>query len=119
MQGAPLFRLAVKRLEQAIREIVKEFGVDLHDIAQLVLHQANGRILDQLTKRLGVAGAGLFRDRTLRQYVVGVIADRARPFSPFGKDSAPRHRLAGKFWRWRDVGSRVGSVVRTVSQPVD
>jgi 3-oxoacyl-[acyl-carrier-protein] synthase-3 len=55
MQGAPLFRLAVKRLEQAIREIVKEFGVELPDVAQLVLHQANGRILDQLTKRLGVS----------------------------------------------------------------
>jgi 3-oxoacyl-[acyl-carrier-protein] synthase-3 len=55
MQGAPLFRLAVKRLDQAIREIAKEFGVDIHDIAQLVLHQANGRILDQLTKRLGVS----------------------------------------------------------------
>jgi len=53
MQGAPLFRLAVKRLDQVIREIVKEFGVELQDIAQLVLHQANGRILDQLTKRLG------------------------------------------------------------------
>ena len=55
MQGAPLFRLAVKRLDQAIHEIVKEFGVDIHDIAQFVLHQANGRILDQLTKRLGVS----------------------------------------------------------------
>jgi len=54
MQGAPLFRLAVKRLDQVIREIVKEFGVELQDVAQLVLHQANGRILDQLTKRLGV-----------------------------------------------------------------
>jgi 3-oxoacyl-[acyl-carrier-protein] synthase III len=55
MQGAPLFRLAVKRLDQAIREIVKEFGLELQDVAQLVLHQANGRILDQLTKRLGVS----------------------------------------------------------------
>ena len=55
MQGAPLLRLAVKRLEQAILEIVKEFGVDLQDLAQLVLHQANGRILGQLTKRLGVS----------------------------------------------------------------
>ncbi len=55
MQGAPLFRLAIKRLDQVIREIVKEYGVDVHDIAQLVLHQANGRILDQLTKRLGVS----------------------------------------------------------------
>jgi 3-oxoacyl-[acyl-carrier-protein] synthase-3 len=55
MQGASLFRLAVKRLEQVIREIAKEFGVDVRDVAQLVLHQANGRILDQLTKRLGVS----------------------------------------------------------------
>jgi 3-oxoacyl-[acyl-carrier-protein] synthase-3 len=55
MQGAPLFRLAVKRLEQAILEIVKECGVDIHDLAQLVLHQANGRIISQLTKRLGVS----------------------------------------------------------------
>lgn len=55
MQGAPLFRLAVRRLEQAIIEIVKEFGVELQDVAQLVLHQANGRILGQLTKRLGVS----------------------------------------------------------------
>jgi len=55
MQGAPLFRLAVKRLDRAIREIVKEFGVDIEEIAQLVVHQANGRILDQLTKRLGIS----------------------------------------------------------------
>ena len=55
MQGAPLFRLAVKRLDQVIREIVKEFGVDIHDVAQLVVHQANGRILAQLTKRLGIS----------------------------------------------------------------
>jgi 3-oxoacyl-[acyl-carrier-protein] synthase III len=55
MQGAPLFRLAVKRLDQAIREIMKELGVELQDVAQLVAHQANGRILDQLTKRLGIS----------------------------------------------------------------
>jgi 3-oxoacyl-[acyl-carrier-protein] synthase-3 len=55
MQGAPLFRLAVKRLDQAIREVVKEFGIDVQDIGQFVLHQANGRILDQLTKRLGIS----------------------------------------------------------------
>jgi len=54
MQGGPLFRLAIKRLDQVIREIVKEFGVDIHDVAQLIVHQANGRILAQLTKRLGI-----------------------------------------------------------------
>jgi 3-oxoacyl-[acyl-carrier-protein] synthase-3 len=54
MQGAPLFRLAVKRLEQAIRDIVKEFGVEVRDVAQFVVHQANGRILAQLARRLEV-----------------------------------------------------------------
>lgn len=55
MQGGPLFRLAVKRLEQAVREILKEFGVELKDVAQFVVHQANGRILAQLATRLAVS----------------------------------------------------------------
>jgi 3-oxoacyl-[acyl-carrier-protein] synthase-3 len=55
MQGAPLFRLAVRRLEQAARDIVKEFGVELRDVAQFVVHQANGRILAQLATRLKVS----------------------------------------------------------------
>lgn len=54
MEGAPLFRLAVRRLEQAVRDVVKEFGIDLQDVAQVVLHQANGRILAQIAKRLQI-----------------------------------------------------------------
>ncbi|HEY7129255.1 MAG TPA: beta-ketoacyl-ACP synthase 3 [Nitrospira sp.] len=54
MQGAPLFRLAVRRLEQAVRDLLKEFGVELCDVAQFVVHQANGRILAQLATRLEV-----------------------------------------------------------------
>jgi len=54
MQGAPLFRLAVRRLEQAVRDVLKEFGVELRDVAQFVVHQANGRILAQLATRLAV-----------------------------------------------------------------
>ncbi|HET7909875.1 MAG TPA: beta-ketoacyl-ACP synthase 3 [Nitrospira sp.] len=54
MQGAPLFRLAVRRLEQTVRELLKEFGVEPRDVAQFVLHQANGRILAKVARRLGV-----------------------------------------------------------------
>lgn len=54
MKGAPLFRQAVRRLEEAVRDVVKEFGIDLQDVAQVVLHQANGRILDQVAKRLKI-----------------------------------------------------------------
>jgi len=42
-------------LEEAVRLILKEFGVEVEDVAQFVMHQANGRILAQLTRRLGVS----------------------------------------------------------------
>lgn len=54
MHGAPLFRLAVRTLERAIRDILKEFGMRVDQLTQVILHQANGRILSQLTARLGV-----------------------------------------------------------------
>lgn len=54
MQGGPLFRLAIRRLEQAVRELLKEFGVTMQEIRQVVLHQANARILNQLRERLGM-----------------------------------------------------------------
>jgi 3-oxoacyl-[acyl-carrier-protein] synthase-3 len=55
MQGAALFRVAIRRIEQAVQDMLKEFGVRLEDIKQVVLHQANGRILSQLADRLGLA----------------------------------------------------------------
>jgi 3-oxoacyl-[acyl-carrier-protein] synthase-3 len=55
MRGAPLFRLAIKRLEQAVRDLLKEFGVETAEVAQFVVHQANMRILAQLASRLAVS----------------------------------------------------------------
>jgi 3-oxoacyl-[acyl-carrier-protein] synthase-3 len=57
MQGAALFRLAIRRVEQAVRDILKEFGVSSRDVRQVVLHQANGRILAQVANRLGIEQA--------------------------------------------------------------
>lgn len=54
MQGAPLFRIAVRRVEQAVQDILKEFGVRIDELSQVVLHQANGRILSNVADRLGV-----------------------------------------------------------------
>lgn len=55
MNGAPLFRVAVRRIEQAVHDIVKEFGLSLDEIKHVVMHQANGRILAQIADRLGVS----------------------------------------------------------------
>lgn len=54
MQGASLFRIAVRRVEQAVQEILKEFGVRVDELGQVVLHQANGRILSNVADRLGI-----------------------------------------------------------------
>ncbi|MBH0203028.1 MAG: ketoacyl-ACP synthase III [Nitrospira sp.] len=54
MRGTSLFRIAVRRIEQAVLEIVKEFGFGPEDLKQIVLHQANGRILSQVADRLGI-----------------------------------------------------------------
>ena len=54
MQGASLFRVAIRRIEQGVQDISKEFGVRLETIKQVILHQANGRILAQVAERLGI-----------------------------------------------------------------
>lgn len=54
MNGGPLFRLAVKRLAEAVAEILKEFGLTMDEVGQVVFHQANGRLLAMLQKRLGI-----------------------------------------------------------------
>ncbi|GKS57286.1 3-oxoacyl-[acyl-carrier-protein] synthase 3 [Nitrospira sp.] len=54
LDGAPIFRLAVRRLTTAVREQLKEFGVSVPDLRQCLFHQANGRILAALCKRLHI-----------------------------------------------------------------
>jgi 3-oxoacyl-[acyl-carrier-protein] synthase-3 len=54
MRGASLFRVAIRRIEQAVHDILKEFGMRSDELKQVVLHQANGRILDQIAHRLGI-----------------------------------------------------------------
>ena len=54
MQGASLFRIAVRRLEQAVQDLLKEFGIRIDELGQVVLHQANGRILSNVAGRLNI-----------------------------------------------------------------
>ncbi len=54
MRGSAVFRSAVRRLEQAVTELLKEFGLTVGDVAHVIAHQANARILEQLRRRLGL-----------------------------------------------------------------
>jgi 3-oxoacyl-[acyl-carrier-protein] synthase-3 len=60
MQGGPLFRTAVKRLAGAVNDLLKEFGYSLDDVNMGIFHQANGRLLSALAKRLGLAPEKLY-----------------------------------------------------------
>ncbi|TAJ28651.1 MAG: ketoacyl-ACP synthase III [Nitrospirae bacterium] len=52
MQGIPLFRVAVTRVAEAVTDLLKEFGVGVGDLGQAIFHQANGRLLAAIGRRL-------------------------------------------------------------------
>jgi 3-oxoacyl-[acyl-carrier-protein] synthase-3 len=54
MKGPSLFRVAVRRLETAVTETLKEQGLRVRDVDRFIFHQANGRLLDKVSERLGI-----------------------------------------------------------------
>jgi 3-oxoacyl-[acyl-carrier-protein] synthase-3 len=54
MAGREVFREAVARMTQASREVLTQAGVSIDDVALVVPHQANRRILDAVASRLGI-----------------------------------------------------------------
>jgi 3-oxoacyl-[acyl-carrier-protein] synthase-3 len=60
MQGPSLYRVAVRRLEMAVTETLKEHGITVPDVRCFVFHQANGRLLEKVRKRLGIESSRTF-----------------------------------------------------------
>lgn len=52
MQGGEVFRLAVKSMADAAEEALREAGLGLNDMAIMIPHQANLRIIEGVAKRL-------------------------------------------------------------------
>ena len=55
MDGAAVFRLAVRVLEENAREALAANGLSIADVDAYVAHQANVRIISYVAKKLGVA----------------------------------------------------------------
>ena len=55
MDGAAVFRLAVRVLEESAREALAANGLSIADVDAYVAHQANVRIISLVAKKLGVA----------------------------------------------------------------
>lgn len=52
MNGSQVFKIAVRSLEQAVTDVVSKSGLTVADVALLVPHQANIRIIEALASRL-------------------------------------------------------------------
>ena len=53
MDGQEVFKFAVKKVPECIRQVLKESGTDINEVKYFVLHQANYRICESVAKRLG------------------------------------------------------------------
>jgi 3-oxoacyl-[acyl-carrier-protein] synthase-3 len=54
MAGSVVYRHAIDRMEEAVRDLLDRAGLAVDDIALVVAHQANGRIISALGERFGV-----------------------------------------------------------------
>jgi 3-oxoacyl-[acyl-carrier-protein] synthase III len=54
MNGPEVFKFATRILVQSAEEIMERCGVTIDDVDVYVPHQANRRIIDHATKKLGV-----------------------------------------------------------------
>jgi 3-oxoacyl-[acyl-carrier-protein] synthase-3 len=54
MNGRAVFREAVQRMSDAVEELLGRIGHTLSDVALVVPHQANKRIIDAVRSRLGL-----------------------------------------------------------------
>lgn len=53
MNGQEVYRFAVKTVPKAVTDAVEKAGLQLEEIDLFLLHQANYRIIEAVSKRLG------------------------------------------------------------------
>ena len=60
MKGPELFKIAVKSMEEVSRKVAEKAGVPLDEVALIVPHQANLRIINAVAQRLGLPEEKVF-----------------------------------------------------------
>ncbi|MCI8381006.1 MAG: ketoacyl-ACP synthase III [Lachnospiraceae bacterium] len=53
MNGQEIFKFAVRKVPELVKEVLQKNAVDQEEIAWYIMHQANSRILEAVAKRLG------------------------------------------------------------------
>jgi 3-oxoacyl-[acyl-carrier-protein] synthase-3 len=55
MNGSDVFKVAVREMTQAATKVIADAGLTADDVSLFIPHQANIRIIDAMTKRLGLS----------------------------------------------------------------
>lgn len=55
MQGQEVFKHAVSKMTQSVKDALKAKELDVNDVAAFIPHQANARILDMVAKKLKIS----------------------------------------------------------------
>lgn len=55
MKGTEVFKFAVKAIPDAVEKIIQKTGISIEDIDLFIPHQANIRIIESASKKLGVS----------------------------------------------------------------
>lgn len=55
MDGQEVFKFAVKKVPESIKEVLAKSGTDIEEIKYFILHQANSRIFESIAKRLKIS----------------------------------------------------------------
>jgi 3-oxoacyl-[acyl-carrier-protein] synthase-3 len=62
MQGNETFKLAVRNMEACAKNVLQQLNLTVADLALLIPHQANTRIIDAVADRLGVPPEKVFKN---------------------------------------------------------
>jgi 3-oxoacyl-[acyl-carrier-protein] synthase-3 len=85
IQGAKLFRIAIRKLRQAIREHVEEEKWEMSDLDQVIFHQANARMITHLCRTLKISS-----DRCVA--IMEDVGNTSSASLPMALDFANRHQ---------------------------
>lgn len=55
MDGQEVFKFAVKKVPECVKQLLQESGTDINEIKYFVMHQANYRIFESIGKRLKIS----------------------------------------------------------------
>lgn len=83
MQGRAVFPFAVRAMEGLIRKMLAETGTRLEDVAHVIPHQANLRILEAVAKRMDVPVERFFIN-------IGSVANTSSASVPIAMDQLSR-----------------------------